>query len=62
VQSVDVFLSNHPGNDKTLPNLGAMKARPDMPNPFVVGTPTVDRALQVLGECARAQQARFLIS
>jgi len=62
VQSVDVFLSNHPGNDKTLPNLAAMKARPDMPNPFAVGTATVDRALQVLGECARAQQARFLIS
>jgi metallo-beta-lactamase class B len=61
-RSVDVFLSNHPGNDKTMPNLAALKARPTAPNPFVVGTPTVDRALQVLGTCARAQKARFLIS
>lgn len=61
-RSVDVFLSNHPSNDKTLPNLAAIKARPAAPNPFVVGTPTVDRALQVFGTCARAQKARFLIS
>jgi metallo-beta-lactamase class B len=61
-RSVDVFPSNHGGNDKTVPNLAAMKARPGTPNPFVVGTSTVDRALQVLGACARAQRARFLIS
>jgi metallo-beta-lactamase class B len=61
-RSVDVFLSNHGANDKTLPNLAAIKARPSGPNPFVVGTQTVDRALQVFGECARAQKTRFLIS
>jgi metallo-beta-lactamase class B len=61
-RSVDVFLSNHGANDKTVPNLAAIKAQPSAPNPFVVGTPTVDRALQVFGECARAQKMRFLIS
>jgi metallo-beta-lactamase class B len=55
-----VFLSNHPSNDKTLPNIAALRAKPAA-NPFVIGTPAVDRVLQVLGECARAQKARFLI-
>jgi len=59
---VDVFLSNHPSNDKTLPNIAALRADPaTVANPFVIGTPAVDRVLQVLGECARAQKARFLI-
>ena len=59
-QSVDVFLSNHPSNDKTLPHLEALRAKPAV-NPFVVGTPVVQRAMQVVGECARAQKARFLM-
>lgn len=57
-QSVDVFLSNHPSNDRTLPNLEALRAKPAA-NPFVVGTPVVERTMQVVGECARAQKARF---
>jgi metallo-beta-lactamase class B len=28
-------------------------------NPFVMGTPTVERALNVMGECAQAQRDRF---
>ena len=56
-QGIDVFLSNHPSNDKTLPNLEALRAKPAA-NPFVVGGASVDRALQVLGECARGRRRR----
>jgi metallo-beta-lactamase class B len=58
-QAIDVFLSNHPSNDKTLANLEALRAKPAA-NPYVVGTPVVERAMQVVGECARAQKARFV--
>jgi len=58
---VDVFLSNHPGFDDTLPKLAALRGKPAGGNPFVSGTAVVDRSLQVLGECARAQKVRFQI-
>lgn len=61
-QSVDVMLSNHAGYDATLPKLAALRAQPVAGNPFVAGTAVVDRSLQVLGECARAQKVRFLIA
>jgi metallo-beta-lactamase class B len=57
---IDVFLSNHPNVDSALTKLEAVKARqPGQPNPFVVGTSTVQRFLTVVGECAKAQEATF---
>lgn len=56
---IDVPLSNHPGYDGTVAKLKAREAAPNGPNPFVSGQPVVDRALQVLGTCARAQKTRF---
>lgn len=61
-QGVDVLLSNHPGYDGTLGKLASLRTRPASANPFVSSTAVVDRSLQVLGECARAQKTRFLIS
>ena len=55
----DVLLSNHPGWDDTIPKMAALRADRDGPNPFVTGPQVVDRSLQVLGECARAQRDRF---
>jgi len=60
-QRIDVFLSNHPGYDDTKVKLPALRAKPE-PNPFVVGTPTVKRALTVMGECAEAQRDRFVLN
>jgi metallo-beta-lactamase class B len=60
--SVDVPLSNHPSYDGTVAKLRARQANPAAPNPFLMGGSTVDRALAVMGECARAQEARFAIS
>ena len=59
---VDVPLSNHPSYDGSVAKLRARQSSPGSPNPFVMGTEAVDRALHVMGECARAQKTRFLIS
>jgi metallo-beta-lactamase class B len=59
---VDVPLSNHPSYDGSVAKLRARQSSPGAPNPFVMGTEAVDRALHVMGECARAQKTRFLIS
>jgi metallo-beta-lactamase class B len=57
---IDVLLSNHADWDGAIPKMNALRAAaPGSPNPFVVGPQTVDRALQVMGECARAQSDRF---
>ena len=57
---IDVFLSNHAGWDATIPKLNALRAaQPGTANPFVTGAKSVDRAFQVMDECARAQSARF---
>ena len=59
-ENIDVLLSNHPGYDGTLGKLQALRSNPNgAENPFVMGTPTVVRALQVMGACARAQRDRF---
>jgi len=59
---IDVMLSNHAGYDGTVAKLDAMKKdRAAQPNPFVLGVPTVVRALQAMGECAKAQKDRFLL-
>lgn len=57
---VDVWLSNHPNFDGTPAKLAAIKAGgAGAPNPYVVGTENVLRALTVAGECARANRVRF---
>ena len=59
-ERIDVMLSNHPGYDDTVAKLASLKAGAAAgPNPFVMGTPNVVRALHVMGECARAQRDRF---
>jgi metallo-beta-lactamase class B len=59
---VEVLLSNHPGWDATVAKIAALRARGGGAHPFVTGRDVVDRSLRVLGECARAQRGRFLIS
>lgn len=57
---VDVLLSNHAGWDGTIQKMAALRSRsPGAPHPFVTGPQVVDRALKVMGECARAQRDRF---
>jgi len=60
-RSIDVPLSNHPSYDGTVVKLRARESDPSGPNPFLTGQASVDRTLQVLGECARAQKTRFLM-
>ena len=63
-QKVDVMTSNHAGYDGTvakLESLGKLGGTgAGQPNPFVLGTYQVTRALGVMGECAKAQKDRFL--
>ncbi|CAA2099259.1 MBL fold metallo-hydrolase [Variovorax paradoxus] len=59
-QKVDVMLSNHSNFDGSQAKLAALRQQPAVqPNPFVMGTPTVERALTVMNECAQAQRDRF---
>ena len=59
-QRVDVLLSNHSNIDGSQAKLAALRQQPaPAANPFVLGTPTVERALAVMGECAQAQRDRF---
>jgi metallo-beta-lactamase class B len=57
-QGIDVMLSNHSQYDESLKKLDEVRAKPE-PNPFVMGTPAVERALTVMNECARAARDRF---
>jgi len=60
-ERIDVLISNHSGYDDSLAKLQLLRDRPGtQPNPFVMGTATVLRALTVMGECAQAQRDRFL--
>ena len=54
-QGVEVFISNHNGYDGAVDKLAAKTG--DGPNPFVLGAPTVQRALTVMNECAQATLA-----
>lgn len=58
-QNIDVMISNHSGFDQAPDKLDALRRNPRGPNPFVLGTPAVERALTVMGECAMAQRDRF---
>jgi metallo-beta-lactamase class B len=61
-QGIDVLLSNHPGFDNSLIKLDQLRTQsPSQPNPFVIGTPTVVRALTVMGECSQAAHDRFAV-
>lgn len=60
-QQIDVMLSNHPGYDGTVKKLELLRGG-SADNPFVIGTPAVQRALTVMGECAMAQRDRFLLA
>lgn len=56
-QGIDVFISNHNAYDGSVEKL-AVKGS-DGPNPFVLGVPTVQRALTVMNECAQATLALY---
>lgn len=57
-EKADVLLSNHVGFDSAVSKMAAMNEhKAGDPNPFVVGTDTVQRFLTVLGECALATKA-----
>jgi metallo-beta-lactamase class B len=57
LQGVDVFISNHNRYDGAVEKLAAKTG--DGPNPFVLGEATVQRALTVMNECARATLASW---
>jgi metallo-beta-lactamase class B len=62
-EKIDVLISNHAGFDGAIEKLERRRvAGPGAPNPFVMGTPAVLRALTVMGECAKAQRDRYLSS
>lgn len=59
---IEVMLSNHSSFDNSIPKMKAIADAGGVgkgPNPFVSGPQVVDRALNVMGECARAQSDRF---
>jgi metallo-beta-lactamase class B len=61
-QTIDVLISNHSRVDGSQAKLAELRRQgPGKPNPFVQGTPTVERALTVMDECAQAQRDRFLL-
>jgi metallo-beta-lactamase class B len=62
-EKIDVLISNHAGFDGAIEKLERRRvAGPGAPNPFLMGTPAVLRALTVMGECAKAQRDRYLSS
>ena len=59
-QDIDVLISNHAGYDGSFAKLEQLRRQGGMkPDPFVLGVPTVRRALAVMGECAQATRDRF---
>jgi metallo-beta-lactamase class B len=59
---IDVLVSNHAIYDGVLDKAKSRAERtPGAPNPFVIGSEAVDRSLQVMGTCGRAQRDRFLL-
>lgn len=51
---------HHPGSDGTVEKVQLLQTGAKGGHPFVGGQASVDRGLQVLGECAKAQRDRFL--
>ena len=60
-EPIDVLLSNHSGWDGSIAKMNAVRAAggPSGRNAFVTGPQVVDRSMQIMGECARAQSDRF---
>ena len=58
-ERVDVLISNHASFDNSIVKMKMLSANPSIENPFVMGTDAVDRALKVMGLCARTQHERF---
>jgi metallo-beta-lactamase class B len=59
-ERIDVILSNHASYDGSFERMAKLATRQqDEPHPFVVGEATVERAINVMGECARAFLASF---
>jgi metallo-beta-lactamase class B len=57
---IDVLVSNHSEWDDSIAKMNALRAAgPGGANPFVTGSQVVQRSMQVMGECARAQAGRF---
>jgi metallo-beta-lactamase class B len=56
-----VLISNHSGVDEAPVKLARLRAEPHQSNPFVLGTATVARAMDVMNECGRSQRERFTI-
>lgn len=58
--SVDILLSNHSSFDNAIPKMRALAASGGKgSHPFVTGPLVVDRAFQIMSNCARAQTDRF---
>ena len=60
-KQIDVLISNHSGVDEAPAKLARLRESQGGTDPFVLGTPTVRRALTVMGECAQAQRDRFTL-
>lgn len=61
-RNIDVMLSNHAGYDQSIEKIERLRTQTTgNANPFVLGTPTVQRVLTVMGECARATRDRFAL-
>jgi metallo-beta-lactamase class B len=57
---IDVLVSNHSEWDDSIAKMNALRAAgPGTWNPFLTGSKVVQRSMQVMGECARAQAGRF---
>jgi metallo-beta-lactamase class B len=56
------MISNHAGVDEAPAKLDRLRKAPRGPNPFVQGTPTVERALTTMNECAQSQRDRFIMT
>jgi metallo-beta-lactamase class B len=59
-EKIDVILSNHASYDGSLERMAKLAMRQQGgPQPFVVGQETVERAIKVIDECARAFLTSF---
>ena len=58
----DIVLSNHDWAVDFSGKIAAMRADPDAPNPFVVGTDGVRRFTEVAEHCARARVSRRAVN
>jgi metallo-beta-lactamase class B len=61
-EGIDVMISNHASYDGAITKTEALRKEPNGPNPFVMGTASVVRALKVMESCALAQKDRYLLA